>query len=204
MKTLVSTCLALFLAFAFCPPADPEVIRAYVPGQRSSLFLELEGAVCTGTLIHRHGILTATHCIAGNRRLLKVNGVAVTARVVANDGNDHVIIRTVEPIPGRVARIAHAPAVGEGVYLWGNPMTIQGMLRKGYLAGLMVVDGRTIYLFDLNGWHGDSGGAMFNDRGEVVAVVWAGFGESRGQLDFKLIAAMPIKFTPSQIEVVLR
>jgi hypothetical protein len=51
-------------------------------------------------------------------------------------------------------------------------------------------------MFDINGWHGDSGSAIFDKHGKIVAVTSLGFADGA----FSMIGTFKIAFTKQQLE----
>jgi hypothetical protein len=172
-------------------------LPAYVPGAQSSVYLKLSNGACTGTIIGRRAILTATHCLEDGRRLVAVNDRPMEGRIIANDGNDHVILLTTRPIEGRIAKVSLAPpANGQDLYLWGNTLGGRAMLRRGYMLGRY----KDYLLFDIDSWYGDSGAGVFDRHGNVVAVVYGGAGENSPVGSIKLMLAEPIAFTEAHLK----
>jgi S1-C subfamily serine protease len=182
----------------YAPPGPH--LPQYDLGARSMLFLEFGAGTCSGVKAGDHTVLTAAHCIAGDH-LDDVNGQSVDAQVIANDGCDHVLMHTDRPIPGRIARIGSMPPAGSEVYLWGNPLDLRGILRIGHVAGQNVIDGTVFSIIDVNIGPGDSGGAYFDSRGNVVAIVYGNYGGALpGHLPFGIGIVQPFCFQPHQIE----
>lgn len=178
--------------------APPPALPSYAPGASSMLFLRMEGGTCTGVIVGRHTLLTATHCIALGGALKQVNDMDVDATIIANDGHDHVLIRVNRVLKGRVAKITKLPPVGARVYLWGNPFDLRSVLRLGTVAGRYMDDHEGEFdLIDVNVGSGDSGGAYFDSRGNVVAIVYGDYSADGG---FRIGITHPFAFQPHQIE----
>lgn len=80
---LILWCL---LAFAGCMSANV-VVRAH----RTAVALRMDGGTCSGTAVGKHLLLTATHCLEGERHLA-IDGKPVTVKKVLNDGHDHSLV----------------------------------------------------------------------------------------------------------------
>lgn len=200
MKTWVSGLLALVLVAACGSSA---VHPAYRLGDASTVRIDLTGGTCTAVIIARSSLLTAAHCFKGMRRLVGVDGEPATGRIVANDGRDHVIVRVDRPLEGRIAPIRLlGPMIGEDLYLWGNPSPFRHQMRRGYMTGTY----KGYLVFDIQSWYGDSGGAVYDAHGRVVAIVTGGIAEASRTSDgvYQVMVAHPLRFSRSQIALVTR
>lgn len=162
------------------------------------VYLEMEQGLCTGVKIGEHTILTAQHCFDLGGKLTQVNDRKCGGGILYRDGNDHVIVRTFCPVPGKAAKVGKVPPIGTEVYLWGNPIGMRSMLRVGKVAGELN-DGECTpcIVFDINVWQGDSGGAYFDSTGKIVAIVYGYWGD-RTRL-WRLGISKPITFTKKQL-----
>lgn len=162
--------------------------------EKAALSLEFQNGWCSGTAVGRHTLLTATHCQQGGE-LIKVNGhpVKVTAR--EDDGNDHTLL-VIDKTFNRWARMGGKPAQTQRVRVIGSPGGQEDVYREGYVAR---VRDDEVWLI-LPGFGGDSGSALFDDGGRIIAVLsgartWVDY---RTGAVFTVIVAMPVKFKPEQ------
>lgn len=183
--------------------AQPPVtsIPKYQPGKDSSLFLRMQMGSCTGALYgpSHHVVLTALHCINLGGPLMQVNDKDVDAQVLSIDGHDHVFIHVDQYLPGRPTEIAEMPPAGTEVYIWGNPVDFRSLLRVGRVAGKYRNGDATYDVIDISTWHGDSGGAFFDARGNVVALTW-GIRFEEGEGGWDMAIGQPFAFTPAQLK----
>ena len=200
------------IALSTCSASVP----AYRDGYRSSVHLIFSsGASCTGTVVGKRTVLTATHCHQDNDDkdnavLTHVDFRKVSHIRIVRDGNDHSLIFLGHELTSkRIATIAPRMAdVGTEVYVWGNPGTLTYQLRVGRVAGILGANVATGFkmpfntaTIDMNNFIGDSGSGIFDYNGRVVGVLYGQY-QRRGLSGdaFSLTIAMPIKFTRQQME----
>ncbi len=147
----------------------------------------LGGASCSATVIGPQAILTASHCELPDDELFiqghkgeSGNPITIVAKI--RDGNDHSIylLKNIHFTDFAVLNQADPLTAGEDVFSWGNPGKWSDLFSKGYIAGIKV-DHSFAALFgagqpdevliDMPAWHGDSGAAVFNSKGEVIGVI---------------------------------
>lgn len=80
---LILWCL---LGFAGCM-TDSVVVKAH----RTTVALRMDDGTCSGTAVGRHLVLTASHCIEGQKHLA-IDGKSVVIEKVLNDGKDHSLV----------------------------------------------------------------------------------------------------------------
>lgn len=122
--------------------------------------------VCSGTAVGAHTLLSAAHCFRDKTGWMLVNDVRADYVVIADDGNDHVLVR-ISTRQAHVAELGPKPKQGDVVFTHGNPGGYKDLLIVGRVAGW--VDGSME--IDSNNWHGDSGAAVFDHAGRIVGVV---------------------------------
>lgn len=182
------------------PPVQS--IPKYQAGKDSSLAISMPGGTCSASLYGKshHVILTAYHCWdEGGGAIQTVNGMPVTTRILSNDGHDHIFVHVDQFVPGRPTHLAPLPAAGTEVYLWGNPLDFRSLLRIGYVSGRYRLEGVEYNVFQLNSWHGDSGGGVFDAQGDVVAVIY-GMRYETGQGGWDVAICQPMAFTAEQVK----
>lgn len=135
----------------------------------STLRLDLVDGSCSGTSIGYKLILTATHCF-NSGALLLVNNTPVNVESFRDDGADHRVIVLDTDFPP-YAKFGKAPEQGDPIFMYGNPMGLHDILRRGQVAGSYDRG----YLLDMTVGPGDSGAGVFNERGELIGVVY-GYG----------------------------
>lgn len=179
---------------------------AYKAGLSSTVYVGLTGGHCSGFKKSDHILVTAAHCTEDGNTLDNINGHECSGDVVADDGNDHVMIRTGCIVPGVPAVMTtEMPMIGDQVYEWGNPMDMQFQLRVGRVAGLHG-DGEMHCVpcisFDMNIWHGDSGAGVFDMKGRVFTLVYAYHTDDRiAPRAWRMAISQPFAFTPEQMKL---
>lgn len=130
----------------------------------------LDGSHCTGTKIGRTRILLAEHCVTEKPTtvLLKKTPVAVTKIKIGALGGDYAVITVDVDLGPKYALIGPRPSQGDEIFIFGNPGSHTDQLRRGYISGV-AHDGLIYAMLPI--WKGDSGSAVFDIRGRVVAVV---------------------------------
>lgn len=170
-----------------------------------SLVLMFDNGVCSGTAVARDVILSAEHCFSDKSTLKTINGRAVKVLHIMRepktaefpDGCDHVLVRVSIQFE-TWAKIGDAPKQAERVRWIGNPRGLPNMYREGYV----VRSDENGVLIDAPVYNGDSGSGLFNDKGELVAVLSGAmvYGSPLGGMTMQLTACLPLAFTAEQWE----
>jgi S1-C subfamily serine protease len=132
----------------------------------------------------RARVLTAWHVVRGNRQAITLrwpDGTSGPARVVAwDDAWDLAILSTAAPAAAPVPIAARPPAVGDRLTLAGyGPVPFRYREASGEVTQFLGPTGRhPQHMLEVRAAarQGDSGGPIFNARGEVVAVLWGSTG----------------------------
>ena len=168
----------------------------------ATLTLRIGDSGCSGTAVGRFTVLSASHCFDKDTREIQANGRACKVWKIVNDGNDHALLTVSCEFKAwatltRAAKAGREPRVGSAIFVWGNPYLFSDVLRFGNVAGhqanAMPGMGRAL-LHNFNGWAGDSGAAIFNSRGNIVAVV------SIGSQPYRLMGSFPLAFSTAQLQ----
>lgn len=157
----------------------------------SALFLQMPGGTCSGTAIGPNAILSATHCF-GDMFTLSVNGKPVEVLKRFDDGRDHTILIVDEEF-NVWSRVGDKPRQGDKVFVYGNPGMFRDMYREGIVSGSVVLDGQRVTAYDLNGWFGDSGSAIFDQEGYIVGVTSIVLQQSR-EVTIKMMGSYSLNF----------
>lgn len=185
--------MLLILAGGFNSAARLERIRAV------SLVLMFDNGVCSGTAVARDVILSAEHCFSDKSTLKTINGSEVKVLNIMRDGNDHVLVRVSVQFE-TWAKVGDAPKQAERVRWIGNPRGLPNMYREGYV----VRSDEESVLIDAPAYKGDSGSGVFNEKGQVVAVLSGAmvYGSPLGGMQMQLTACLPMAFTSEQMAAI--
>jgi hypothetical protein len=134
---------------------------------------------CSATAVAPHALLLAEHCDNITDKLYlketkKDNPITVLDRI--SDDKDHLIYEVDYTFPeySKIVLGNKFPQ-GENVFILGNPEEMYSQFRRGYVSGSMTEEGEygkgdTYITFDMHAFFGDSGSAIFNEKGEVIGV----------------------------------
>lgn len=193
--------LALLLCASACEAGPPyERTRGIVVRMETGI------GQCSATMVGPNLLLSAEHCGVSTPGRLLLDGVPVDVLEVATDGRDHVLIR-VDTTFKRWAELGKPPRPGDAVYVIGSPEGLKKILRLGYFVGQVDAPSpeasvrANTDLFDLEAGHGDSGAAIMDRKGRIIAVLTGGYTPTH---DFRLIRAIPLGFTAEQWREVAR
>lgn len=195
-KTPVKYRLAYVVALLFvvgCGTSPPR----HAPKDAAVRLETADLGICSGTVIGPHAILTASHCLQ-DTALTRVNDANVDVKDRVDDGHDHTIVLVDVTFTYWATRGPEAEQ-GDRVHYWGNPDGSRDWYRQGYVVGKDRDEkGRTVQVFDVNGFFGDSGSGVFNEAGQLVAVTSLCEATAMNGLQFKMMASYPLHFTPEQ------
>lgn len=176
MKQAVITMLLLLVLGATCSSEiNARIYKTHKASHQTAQSVFLQGtAICSATAIGPQALLTATHCERPTEALV-IRGFKDKATIVGRirDGNDHTIylLQNVHFKDYLQVDLNYPLQQGEDVFLWGNPGKWSDQLRKGYVTGEEKQGDPHTTLYDLNGWHGDSGAGIINTQGKLIAVM---------------------------------
>ena len=134
----------------------------------------------TGIVLTQDGyIITNAHVIEGAAQAVVVLGNDMTydAKLVGSSPEEDLAVLKVEAqdlVPAEFGD-SFPLRVGDEVSALGNPLGYRMSMTPGIISAVdrkLVVDGNTMYLLQTSAAinFGNSGGALFNDRGQVVGV----------------------------------
>jgi S1-C subfamily serine protease len=154
------------------------------------------GGLGSGFLISEDGrIMTASHVVqvADELQVRFVTGDVVKARVVASDPSADVALIQAESVPSGIKPAALGDstnvAIGDQIFVIGAPYGIAHSLSVGHISGRRTptqlfggFEQVELLQTDAAINQGNSGGPMFNMRGEVIGIVSHIFSTSGGSM----------------------
>ena len=163
---------------------------------------------CSATAIGPHALLTAAHCELGVDDIAVDNpDHAIKIVRVVRDGADHTIYYLDTTFATFAPINTATPGIGDDVFMIAGPAEFTNVFRRGYVAKVVVdmFDNQVLLLYDLNGFHGDSGAGLFNDNGELTGVLTAGLvldktsEKTTDEMSAKFMTGLALRFTPAQL-----
>jgi hypothetical protein len=181
MKIFAVATIALLLLFAPAVCAKGTVVStAASTTHEIEMSTLVSGAKCSATAIGPHALLTASHCEQPTNDI-QIDGKDATILFLKRDGGDHTIYFVDLGFKSWATVNESIPEMGDGIFIIGNPGELNHIYRHGYVslvnqpnaleAALAGEDASTAIAYDINGYFGDSGAAVFNEAGEVSGVL---------------------------------
>lgn len=184
LVTLVTT-----LAASGCAAKEPQRLDRPV-----AVRIEVYKSICGATQIAPHVLLSASHCFRHARRGINIDGVLGRIERIVQDNNDHALVLLSNFWFGETATFGPPAVEGDNIHYWGNPSGLPMLYRRGYVAGS---EGFRVY-YDANGFKGDSGSGIFNEKNELVAVM-----SCQVTVEvFEMMCSFPLNFTSEQLAMV--
>jgi len=150
----------------------------------------------TGFFVRSTGLLlTNFHVVEGTElvgvRIPGTNEVLWAKKATGFDPDNDLVLLEVETGETRPVSLGDSDKarVGEEIVVVGNPEGLEQTISNGLLSGIRELDGRRLFQISAPISEGSSGSPVFNNRGEVIAVVVSSI-ESGQNLNF----AIPINY----------
>lgn len=130
-------------------------------------------------------VITNEHVIAGSKDVLVITNLGkYAATVVRSDpARDVALLKIVDAVAIEALEIEAVPArIGESLYVVGTPLDerLAFSVSKGIISGRRQIRGQDLYQTDAAVNPGNSGGPVFNESGQVIAVTVAGLFTASG------------------------
>lgn len=137
---------------------------------------------CTGVVVSPHEILLANHCVQPPEEDVKLDkiwirnfeGRSQEAKIERNDPKVDLALLVVQKkeIP---AKIAKSVRVGASCWAVGMPLGIEWVVSKGIVSKIDLeipyMPDATFFVTDATILPGNSGGGVWNERGELIGIV---------------------------------
>ena len=176
------------------PHAASEATPDAPKERKTAVRIATTGGICSATKIAPQTLLSASHCFRSATRLIIIgNQPAIIERVV-QDQNDHALVLVSEITLEDFATFGPPPKEGDTIHYWGNPYVFTMLLRRGYVSGFDEVNS----IYDVNGYHGDSGAGVFDSKNRLVGVI----SYIHGRESFAMMGSYPLNFTAAQLAAV--
>jgi S1-C subfamily serine protease len=166
---------------------------------RSKIGLELGSG--SGFIISSDGKIVTNFHVIENAAFASVklaNGdVYDDVSVVSYDERRDIAILKVKglKLPTSMLGDSDVVKVGEKVVAIGNPLGLEKTVSEGIISSIRNMEGVNVLQTTAPISHGSSGGALFNSKGEIVGITFAGF-EQGQNLNF----AIPINYAKPLID----
>ena len=132
---------------------------------------------CTGTVIdetdNSSTVLTCKHCVSVDQESYVDNKKVI--KVMTSSGEDLAILVTDEKIPNKeIAKFSpYDGLINDRVYIYGKP----GFTVTHQRDGRIITFTNEWGFAQLNVVAGCSGSGLFNDKNEIIGVVWGAYSE---------------------------
>ena len=152
---------------------------------RSAVTVKTSRGHGSGVLIDASGYaLTNAHVVGADSDVkVMLDDDVVEARVVRTDKHVDVALLQFDPKGHKAAIIAKGePHAGDPLYVVGTPLdvTLSHTVTQGILSAVREVNGARLYQTDAAVNPGNSGGPVFNESGELVALSVSGLVNAEG------------------------
>ncbi|KQN96009.1 stalk domain-containing protein [Paenibacillus sp. Leaf72] len=159
----------------------------------SVVLITTNKALGSGVVIGDRWILTNNHVIedASSATITSIYGdeYKVQGVVVNRPSSDLAIIQTDESLYLEPVSVGYTvPEKGDKVVAIGSPLGIQNTVSDGLVSNISYEDGLTYIQTSAPIDHGSSGGALFDEYGDLVGITTAGY-TSQADLNFAVSVA---------------
>ncbi|HEX3181417.1 MAG TPA: trypsin-like peptidase domain-containing protein [Beijerinckiaceae bacterium] len=196
----------------------PSVVNIHVkgivapgPGQVSFKEPRMTDFVGSGVIVDESGIIFTNNHVVDNAyelRVLLADGTLVPARLLGKGRQLDIALIKIDvghPLPVGKVGDSDEVRVGDRVFAMGNPLGLSGTVTSGIVSAVNREVNGAPYNYiqtDAPVNHGNSGGPLFNMRGEVIGINQQIFSDTKGGGSIGLGFAMPVndlKFITYQI-----
>ncbi|WP_075618290.1 S-layer homology domain-containing protein [Paenisporosarcina indica] len=229
-QTLTRGQISAFLARAMGAGKESGAAKTYstkqIVAMNDSKVVLIETDVSQGS-----GIVIANGLILTNHHVMRG---ASSATVIFNDGTEYQVSGVVESNPKKdiaiiktsktfnvsgvnVRSSSQGLSKGEKVVAIGSPQGLQNTVSDGIISALRVIDGVSTIQTNADIDQGSSGGALFNENGQLIGMTSSGYDDVMANLNFAIateefvplvnkyktmnFGSVPASFIPSPTQV---
>ena len=163
--------------------------RSVVEASKSVAVVFASDGSGSGFLISDDGLLLTNQHVVGGARYVKLkwsDGAESLGEVVRTDRRRDIALVKADA-KGRLPLALRTGDVnqGETVYAIGSPLgeALQNTMTKGIVSANRVQGGQTFIQSDVAVTHGNSGGPLIDDKGQVIGITDWGIGSDSGNLN---------------------
>jgi serine protease Do len=132
-------------------------------------------AMGSGVVISDDGYVLTNHHVAGGSGQVRVrwqDGSSTVGEVVRSDARRDVAIVKTEPRSAGLSIRSTAAQLGETVFAVGTPLdkNFANTLTRGIVSGTRLIDGLPMIQSDVAIDHGNSGGPLLDEKGQILAL----------------------------------
>ena len=128
--------------------------------------------------------------LVGKAQTFQILGVLAVDRHA-----DLALLKVAKKAPSLELSQDSIPAVGDNVYVIGNPLGLEGTFSAGIVSGVRTIGKDSIIQMTAPISPGSSGGPVMNSRGEVIGIAVATFKEGQN-----LNLAVPVSYLARMLE----
>lgn len=137
----------------------------------------------SGVVISQDGYILTNHHVAGTSgrvRLRWADGTETVGEVLRGDPRRDVALIKASPKVGPLPIRTSAVQLGETVLAVGTPLdkTLANTLTRGIVSGTRLIDGLPVIQSDVAIDHGNSGGPLLDEKGQIVALTVSRYEEN--------------------------
>jgi S1-C subfamily serine protease len=167
----------LVLLLSAIPSVAPASVFSDAKRSIVSVSYTDEYASCGGVAVDGDSVRTALHCLVapGNGRMYFNGKLSDYTVEWVDERLDQIQVQVEGAQFKHPAKFGPTPAAGDEVFMWGNPGGYESLLRRGYFEGIITKPypwkhDSPAYVYEFDGYPGDSGHPIFNMRGQVVGI----------------------------------
>jgi S1-C subfamily serine protease len=164
------------MRLTFAPGATPVPIAMAV---KSVVTIYGPDGSGSGVVVAEGGYILTNHHVAGSNGQVRVrwaDGSSTVGDVVRSDGRRDVALVRTTPKAAALPIRPNPVQLGDSVFAVGSPLgdAFQNTVTKGIVSASRTYDGMPFIQSDVAVTHGNSGGPLLDDKGDVVGLTVSG------------------------------